>query len=137
MVTRVAVADMSPDTAIPWRNANAQVRIFDDILDLSRIIAGKLRLDLQPTDLVSVVTEAVEVVRPSVAAKSLSTKSTCRQSPSCSLPIRWGRTASSRSSPDTGRSASRPVARSVRVLEELFMTRAVGLARRRIVGARS
>jgi PAS domain S-box-containing protein len=54
------------------RSADTQARIIDDLLDMSRIAAGGLRLDLQPTNLVSVVTEAVEAVRPWAAAKGLS-----------------------------------------------------------------
>lgn len=54
------------------RSADTQARMVDDILDLSRIAAGALRLDLKPTNLASVVSQAVEAVRPSAAAKSLS-----------------------------------------------------------------
>ncbi len=53
------------------RNALAQARIVEDILDVSRIIAGKLRLDLRPADLAAIVAEAIEVVRPSALAKRL------------------------------------------------------------------
>lgn len=54
------------------RNALAQSKIIEDILDVSRIITGKLRLDLRSCDLVAVVREAIEVVGPSAAAKRLS-----------------------------------------------------------------
>jgi PAS domain S-box-containing protein len=53
------------------RNAFAQSKIIDDILDVSRIITGKLRLDLAPVDLVSIVRAAIEVVLPSVTAKGI------------------------------------------------------------------
>ena len=53
------------------RNAKAQVKIIDDILDVSRIITGKLRLELQATDFVAVAREALEVVRPSALAKRI------------------------------------------------------------------
>jgi PAS domain S-box-containing protein len=53
------------------RNALAQGRIIEDILDVSRIITGKLHLDLQSTDLAAVVREALEVVRPAAMAKDL------------------------------------------------------------------
>jgi signal transduction histidine kinase len=33
------------------RNADAQVQLIDDLLDVSRIIAGKMRLDVRPVDL--------------------------------------------------------------------------------------
>jgi PAS domain S-box-containing protein len=51
------------------RNAEAQKRIIEDILDMSRVITGKLRLELKPTDLAQIAREAIEVVRPSASAK--------------------------------------------------------------------
>jgi signal transduction histidine kinase/CheY-like chemotaxis protein len=53
------------------RNARVQSEIVSDILFVSRIITGKLTLDLQPIDLIPVVEEAVEVVLPSVEAKNI------------------------------------------------------------------
>lgn len=52
-----------------YRNAQAQAKIIEDILDVSRMITGKLRLDLKPADLIAIVRDAIEVVRPSAAAK--------------------------------------------------------------------
>jgi PAS domain S-box-containing protein len=51
------------------RNARAQARIIDDILDVSRVVTGKLRIDPKPIDLVRVVSDAIDVVRPSTDAK--------------------------------------------------------------------
>jgi signal transduction histidine kinase/ActR/RegA family two-component response regulator len=53
------------------RNARAQTQLFDDLLDMSRIISGKIRLDVQWANLASVVDAAVESVRPSAEAKSI------------------------------------------------------------------
>ena len=53
------------------RNARAQSRLIEDILDFSRINAGKLRLNVQPLDLVEVVDAAIEVVRPGAEAKGV------------------------------------------------------------------
>jgi PAS domain S-box-containing protein len=53
------------------RNAQAQSKLIEDILDVSRIITGKLRLELRPTDLVAVMRDAVEVVRASATAKGI------------------------------------------------------------------
>jgi CheY-like chemotaxis protein len=53
------------------RNARAQSRLIEDILDFSRINAGKLRLDVRPLDLLDVVGSAVEVVRPGADAKGV------------------------------------------------------------------
>jgi signal transduction histidine kinase/CheY-like chemotaxis protein len=44
------------------RNARAQARLVDDLLDVSRIVTGKLQLERRPLDLVSVVRSAVEAV---------------------------------------------------------------------------
>ncbi len=53
------------------RNAKAQVTIIDDILDTARIVVGKLRLTLVPTNLPAVVRAAIESVGPSAAAKNI------------------------------------------------------------------
>lgn len=53
------------------RNARAQTQLIEELLDMSRIISGKLRLDVQWTDLASVVNQAVESVRPSAEAKQI------------------------------------------------------------------
>ncbi|MEO8903014.1 MAG: PAS domain S-box protein [Polyangiaceae bacterium] len=54
-----------------FRNAQSQAKIIDDILDVSRIITGKLRLELTPVDIGTVVQDALEVVRPSADAKRI------------------------------------------------------------------
>jgi CheY-like chemotaxis protein len=53
------------------RNANAQVQLIDDMLDVSRIVTGKMRLDVRPVDLRAVVEAALDVVRPAAAAKDI------------------------------------------------------------------
>jgi signal transduction histidine kinase/CheY-like chemotaxis protein len=53
------------------RNAEAQVKIIDDILDVSRVITGKFRIDARPTDMVVIARDAIEVVRPSALAKAI------------------------------------------------------------------
>jgi PAS domain S-box-containing protein len=53
------------------RNAEAQARLVDDVLDVSRIISGKLRLDLRPVDLETVIRAALETVRPAAEAKGI------------------------------------------------------------------
>lgn len=53
------------------RNAKAQSQIIDDILDVSRIITGKLAMDLHPLELAPIIEEAVDVVRPTAEAKGL------------------------------------------------------------------
>ncbi|HEY9747398.1 MAG TPA: ATP-binding protein [Allocoleopsis sp.] len=53
------------------RNARLQAQLIEDILDVSRIIRGKLRLNLCPTNLTTVVQAAIDAVRPAAEAKSL------------------------------------------------------------------
>jgi signal transduction histidine kinase/CheY-like chemotaxis protein len=53
------------------RNARLQAQLIEDLLDMSRIISGKIRLDLHPLDPAAVVDAAMETVRPAAAAKSI------------------------------------------------------------------
>lgn len=53
------------------RNANAQTRIIEDLLDMSRILSGKVRLDVQRVDLAAVIEAAVETVRPAAQAREI------------------------------------------------------------------
>ena len=53
------------------RNARHQGRIIDDLLDMSGIIAGKVRLDVQTVDAAAMIQSAVESVRPAAEAKNI------------------------------------------------------------------
>nr|WP_242063487.1 ATP-binding protein [Nostoc sp. FACHB-892] len=53
------------------RNAKAQAKLIDDLLDVSRIIQGKLRLEKCPVSLVSVILEAIETIKPQAQAKDI------------------------------------------------------------------
>ena len=53
------------------RNARVQMQLVEDILDVSRIIAGKLRLNIQKMDLHAVARAALDAVRPGAEAKGL------------------------------------------------------------------
>ena len=53
------------------RNALSQSQLIEDLLDVSRIISGKLRLDLRTADLPAVVGEAVGTIQPTAASKSV------------------------------------------------------------------
>jgi len=53
------------------RNAHLQVKLIADILDVSRIITGALRLEIQPVDLGSVIGAALDGVRPAADAKKI------------------------------------------------------------------
>jgi signal transduction histidine kinase len=51
------------------RNVTSLAQIVEDVLDVSRIISGKLRLDLQPVELPGVIQHAVEIVGPTAETK--------------------------------------------------------------------
>ncbi len=53
------------------RNAHTQAKVIEDILDVSRIITGKLRLDAQPVMPAAVIESALESVRPAAEAKEV------------------------------------------------------------------
>jgi PAS domain S-box-containing protein len=53
------------------RNARAQRQLIDDLLDISRIITGKLRLDVQPVELAPMIVAVVDGVRPAADARSI------------------------------------------------------------------
>jgi PAS domain S-box-containing protein len=54
-----------------YRNAKSQAQLVADLLDVSRIISGKLRLDVRTVDLISIVSAAIDSVRPAVDAKGI------------------------------------------------------------------
>jgi PAS domain S-box-containing protein len=53
------------------RNAEAQQHLIEEVLDVSRIITGKLRLDVRPVELISIIEAAIETVSPAAEAKAI------------------------------------------------------------------
>jgi len=53
------------------RNAKAQSQLIEDILDVSRVITGKLRLEVQPIDLTSLIESSINAVLPAADAKGI------------------------------------------------------------------
>lgn len=53
------------------RNAKSQAQLIEDILDVSRIVTGKLRLDVRPVELAPVVEAAIDSVKPAADAKDI------------------------------------------------------------------
>ncbi len=53
------------------RNAKLQAQLIDDLLDVSRIISGKLRLTVMPVELSSIIEAAVDSIRPAADAKRI------------------------------------------------------------------
>jgi len=53
------------------RGAQAQNRLINDLLDVSRIITGRLRLNVHPFELAEVINNTIEIVRPAAQAKKI------------------------------------------------------------------
>ncbi len=53
------------------RNARAQTKIIEDLLDMSSIVSGKVRLDVQRVDLASVINATIETIKPGLQAKGI------------------------------------------------------------------
>jgi diguanylate cyclase len=53
------------------RNARAQAQLIDDLLDMSKIISGKVVLEMQSIDTVALIDDAVETARPAAARKNI------------------------------------------------------------------
>jgi signal transduction histidine kinase len=66
------VAQIKHLVGIIERSGRMQLQLIEDLLDTARIISGKLELEIQPVDLVAVITTALDVVRPSAQAKGIS-----------------------------------------------------------------
>ncbi len=74
--SQVLRQDSDPETVnegleVIERNARVQVQLIEDLLDMSRIISGKVRLNMHPVDPAVFVNAAVETVRPSANAKGI------------------------------------------------------------------
>jgi signal transduction histidine kinase len=78
MLARNAVGEHQSRHAIDviHRNAHAQAHVIEELLDVSRIITGKLRMEMSTVDLVPLLQEAIEAVRPAIEAKQLTIDST-------------------------------------------------------------
>jgi signal transduction histidine kinase/CheY-like chemotaxis protein len=64
-------ADVQRAVDVIDRNARSQSRLIEDLLDISHIISGKVRLDVQRVHLASVIEAAVEAVRPAADARNI------------------------------------------------------------------
>jgi PAS domain S-box-containing protein len=53
------------------RNAKMQARIVDDVLDVARVITGKLHVESRPVELTPIISAAVETIRPAASAKAI------------------------------------------------------------------
>jgi signal transduction histidine kinase/CheY-like chemotaxis protein len=69
--TNALTGELAEGVAVIERNARAQAQIIADLLDMSGIISGKVRLQMQRLDLGSVVEASVNAVRPTALAKDV------------------------------------------------------------------
>jgi PAS domain S-box-containing protein len=76
----LARSRLAPDTLegvqIIERNARAQAQIIEDLLDMNRIVNGKLRLKVQPVDLPTVISAAAETIGAAAEAKGVKIRTT-------------------------------------------------------------
>ena len=68
---RVDEATMNRALETIGRNARSQAQLVDDLLDISRIITGKIRLNVQTVELLPVIEAAMDTVRPTADAKNI------------------------------------------------------------------
>jgi signal transduction histidine kinase/ActR/RegA family two-component response regulator len=54
------------------RNARAQAALINDVLDVARIVSGKLRLDMRPVDAAATIEAAIDTIAPAASAKGIS-----------------------------------------------------------------
>ena len=64
-------ADAAQGLEVIERNARLQAQLIEDLLDMSRVISGKLRLDVQRVELAAVIDAAIESIQPASNAKEL------------------------------------------------------------------
>ena len=63
--------EIAEGLAVIERNARSQTQIIEDLLDMSRIISGKVRLDVQRVELLPVINAALDSVKPMAAGKEI------------------------------------------------------------------
>jgi PAS domain S-box-containing protein len=64
-------ADFEEGMEVIERNCKVQAQLIEDVLDISRIVSGKLRLQIRPCELIEVINAAIDVVRPTADAKGV------------------------------------------------------------------
>ena len=70
----VAPARVQHAVSVIERNARLQTQLVEDLLDVSRIISGKLRLEMQPIDLPTILHSALDAVRPATSNKQITVR---------------------------------------------------------------
>jgi PAS domain S-box-containing protein len=68
---QLAAADIAHGLGVIGKNSQSLSHLINDLLDMSAILSGKMRIDTQPVSLNSVVAEAIETVRPHAAKQNI------------------------------------------------------------------
>jgi PAS domain S-box-containing protein len=63
--------DLNEGLEVIDRSTRAQVQLIEDVLDVSRIVSGKLRLDMRPCELIEAIEAGIDTVRPAAAARDI------------------------------------------------------------------
>jgi len=63
--------DLTEGLTVIERNARAQAQLIEDVLDVSRIVSGKLSMNVHPCQLTAVIEAAIDVVHPAAQAKGI------------------------------------------------------------------
>lgn len=63
--------DLQEGLDVIERNTKAQVQLIEDVLDVSRIVSGKLRLEIRPCELSEVIAAGIDAVRPAAEARGI------------------------------------------------------------------
>lgn len=78
---QVEASRMDRALEVVERNARAQAQLIEDVLDMARIITGKLRLEMRPATLGPIVETAVDAMRPAADAKTIRLRLTAASVP--------------------------------------------------------
>lgn len=64
-------ANLAEGLDVIERNTKAQVQLMEDVLDVSRIVAGKIRLEIRDCDLIKAINAGIDAVRPAADARDI------------------------------------------------------------------
>ncbi len=78
---QVDAAKVEKALEVVERNARAQAQLIEDVLDMARIITGKLRVELRPVALGPIVEAAADAARPGALAKGITLRTSIREVP--------------------------------------------------------
>ncbi len=72
-------ADLQEGLAAIDRNSKAQVQLIEDVLDVSRIVSGKMRLEIKPCEMAEIIRAGVETVRAAANARDIKLQTNLNQ----------------------------------------------------------